>query len=294
MPPSRSLLALALALALAAVPTFAAEVTVEDLARRLQALEQRLGTAPPANAQAAADLADLDQRLRILERKLDLQAEDAAAKAATTPVVSLGEKGLSVKSPPPGDFELRVRALVQGDGRFWFGDDQFPQADTFLLRRVEPTLEGNWGIVGFRITPQLAGDSATINDAYVDVKFDPRAILRVGKTKTPVGLELLQSSGSTAQVENGFPSELAPGRDIGVQLQGEFAQATVGYALGVYNGAPDGRDGLTTNPDSDFELAGRLFFEPWKNRRPASSKSLSGLVVRPSRPSAAPLYTPNA
>ena len=95
----------------------------------------------------------------------------------------------------------------------------------------------------------------------------------MGKTKTPVGLERLQSSASTEQVENGFPSELAPGRDVGVQLQGEFASGGTSYALGVYNGAPDGRDGLTSNPDNDFELAGRLFFEPWKN----AANGLSGL-----------------
>jgi phosphate-selective porin OprO/OprP len=138
---------------------------------------------------------------------------------------------------------------------------------------VEPTIEGSWGIVGFRVTPQLAGDSATINDAYLDLKFDPRATLRIGKTKTPVGLERLQSSGSTQQVELGFPSELAPGRDIGVQLQGELATAGASYAVGVYNGAPDGRDGVATNPDGDFELAARLFFEPWKH----DANALSGL-----------------
>ena len=41
----------------------------------------------------------------------------------------------------------------------------------------------------------------------------------------------------------------------------------------MYNGAPDGRDGLTSNPDNDFELVGRLFFEPWKN----AANGLSGL-----------------
>ena len=47
---------------------------------RLQALEQRLGTAPATTDRHR--LADLDQRLRVIERKLELQAEEAAAKAA--------------------------------------------------------------------------------------------------------------------------------------------------------------------------------------------------------------------
>jgi phosphate-selective porin OprO/OprP len=271
MPSFRPLFALALASA--SWPALAADPpTLQGLARRLDAIEQRLGTSS-ASPVDTASVADLDQRLRVLERKLELQAEDAASKAATAPVVSLDEKGLAVRSAAPGAFELKLRGLVQGDGRFWIGDDALPQNDTFLLRRIEPTLEGGWGsLLGFRLTAQFAGDTATINDAYLDLKFDPRATVRIGKTKTPVGLERLQSSASTEQVELGFPSELAPGRDVGVQLQGQFP-AGVSYALGVYNGTPDGRDGLTSNPDGDFDVVGRVFFEPWKN----AANALSGL-----------------
>ncbi|MFL6591768.1 MAG: OprO/OprP family phosphate-selective porin [Luteimonas sp.] len=255
----------------ATAPAMAADqVTLEQLSQRLQALEQRLGTTP-AVAGGDLDAASLDQRLRVIERKLELQAEEAANKAKSTPVVSLTpSKGLAVKSPD-GDSEIRFRGLVQGDGRFFLDSDG--PSDTFLLRRVEPTIEGNWGIFGFRITGQFAGDTATLQDAYADLKFDPRATVRVGKTKTPFGLERLQSSASTEEVELGLPSELAPGRDIGVQLQGELAEATVTYALGVYNGTVDGRDAVTSNPDDDFEIAARLFFEPWKN----SGNGLSGL-----------------
>lgn len=263
----------ALALASVTWPAFAADPpTLEDLGRRLEAIEQRLGTSS-APVDGTASVADLDQRLRVLERKLELQADEAASKAATAPVVSLDEKGLAVRSAAPGAFELKLRGLVQGDGRFWIADDAQPQNDTFLLRRIEPTLEGSWGsLLGFRLTGQFAGDSATINDAYLDLKFDPRATVRIGKTKTPVGLERLQSSASTEQVELGFPSELAPGRDVGVQLQGQFP-AGVSYALGMYNGTADGRDGQTTNPDGDFDVVGRVFFEPWKG----AANALSGL-----------------
>lgn len=83
--------ALSLALALAVLPAHADEVTVEDLARRLQALEQRLGVAPETGADGVA-LADLDQRLRVLERRLALQADEAAANAAGQPVVALGPR----------------------------------------------------------------------------------------------------------------------------------------------------------------------------------------------------------
>ncbi|EEF93442.1 hypothetical protein CATMIT_01929, partial [Catenibacterium mitsuokai DSM 15897] len=75
----------------AGLPAHAAELTIEQLAQRLKAIEQRLGTAAPAaaGAEGGEGLADLDQRLRIIERKLELQAEESAAKAASTPVVAL-------------------------------------------------------------------------------------------------------------------------------------------------------------------------------------------------------------
>ncbi|MCL1634732.1 OprO/OprP family phosphate-selective porin [Luteimonas sp. SX5] len=265
-------LALALAASGAQAQTSPAP-SLEDISRRLQAVEQRLGAAPQPNDATTA--ADLDRRLRIIERKLESHAGETSAKTASAPAVALSaDKGLSVKSPAPSGAEIKFRALVQGDGRFYFDDGQDPQNDTFLFRRVEPTVEGSWGEwIGFRLNAQLAGDSATLNDAYVDLKFDPRATLRIGKTKVPVGLERLQSSSSLAMVEQAFPAELAPGRDIGVQLQGEFADSALSYALGAYNGTVDGRDGATTNPDNDFEWAGRIFAEPWKN----ADNALSGL-----------------
>ncbi|TNJ33657.1 porin [Arenimonas terrae] len=270
--PRHTLLSLALLAAIAAPAQAAEPLTVEDLAERLRLLEQRLGTATPAET-GADPVAALDQRLRILERQLEIQQEEAAVRATTAPVVAVGDKGLSVKTPK-GDYEIRLRGLVQADHRAFLGNESPAFNDGFLFRRIRPTLEGNLGpLIAFRLTPELAGDSATLVDAYVDVKFDPRYTLRVGKLKGPVGLERLQSGGATALIERGFPTELAPNRDLGVQLQGELARGTVTYAAGVFNGAPDGRDAPTTDPDGELEFAGRLFFEPWKNE----ANALSGL-----------------
>jgi len=257
-------LAAAIALALAA-PAHAQQgkPTVEELLRRLEQLEQRLG-GPAATTPSgeSLDLASLDQRLRALERNLELQEEAREAKARQAPVVSAGSGGAAIKSGD-GQYEFKLRGLVQGDARFFNGDSA--ANDTFLFRRIRPTIEGSLGkLVGFRITPEFAGDSASIVDAYVDLKFDPAFTVRAGKIKSPVGLERLQSGNATALIERGFPTELVANRELGVQAQGELAEGKVSYVLGVYNGAPDGRDGATTNPDDNFEFAGRLFFEPVK------------------------------
>lgn len=249
----------------------AAPTPVDLLEERLRRIERLLG----ATSDDAGDggLVSLDQRLKVIERKLELQQEASDAQAAKTPVVTLGDKGLGVKTPS-GDFELKVRALVQADQRSYFDDDALPQTDGFLFRRIRPTLEGSFGsLIGFRLTPEFAGDSATIVDAYVDVKFNPAYTLRVGKVKGPVGLERLQSGGATNFIERSFPTELAPNRDIGAQLQGELSKGRVNYVLGVYNGTADGRDAPTSDGDDNAEFAGRLFFEPWKN----SGGALAGL-----------------
>jgi len=210
-------------------------------------------------------LEDVDTRLRVLERKAEIADEEAAARAKSSSSASASDKGFSLKSAD-GNYELKLRALVQGDARFYV-DDNIPRFnDTFMLRRLRPTFEGSLGkLIGFRLTPEFAGASATIVDAYLDLKFHPAAVVRVGKQKGPVGLERLQSGGSLTFIERAFPTELAPNRDIGVTLQGELASATVNYAVGVYNGVADGRDARATDVDDRKEVAARLFFEPFRN-----------------------------
>jgi len=246
-------LSLALACAAFATPAFATDPDAQ--ARQLEALEARVR--------------ELEQQIAAL-KAAQTPAPTATPVATPTPApvatpTQAGfddKKGVFVSSDFAGGSEVRLRMLLQGDGRHAFDDVTLD--DTFLLRRAETTLEGNWGSwLGFRFTGEFAGANAIINDAYFDLKLDPRAGFRFGKSKTPLGLERLQSSSSNNLVENGFPSELAPGRDVGVQLTGKF-ESGLQYAFGVFNGAPDGRDAPTTNPDGDLELVGRAFFEPVK------------------------------
>lgn len=265
--PTKTWLAVALLAALpdaasaAETPTVDA-ATLQGLLERLDRLEARLGdgTAPVAPTGSDA-LAALGQRLALLERKLELADEAAAATTPTPAVLSVGGKGVSARSPD-GAFEFRLHGNVQVDQRTFLGDD--PAAnDTWIARRVEPILEGSLGPrVGFRIKGDFAPEAASLAEAYVDLRFDPSYTLRVGKFKSPVGLERLQSSSSLSMIERSFPTELVPNQDVGVQLQGELAQGAVAYALGAFNGAADGRDAPVADADDHVEFAGRVFFEP--------------------------------
>ena len=242
--------------------------------RTLISLLAAASFAPLAHAQTATPdkqrIEELEQRLLVLERKLEIQGEDAATKAKEAPVVTAGDKGFSLKNAK-GDYELKFSALAQIDGRY-FVDDDGAFRDGFVTRRLRPTLQGSLGkLVGFRFTPEFAGNGVgdvaganSIVDAYFDLKFDPRASLRVGKQKGPIGLERLQSGGSIELVERGFPTELVPNRDLGVALYGEFAKGTINYTAGVFNGTADGRE-VSAADDGLKEYEGRVFFEPFKN-----------------------------
>src|SRR5690606_1374343 len=86
--------------------------------------------------------------------------EQVKALEARTPSVRADSSGLSISSPA---FSFQFKGLVQLDGR-WFTSDSVPQsADTFTFRRIRPTFQGTVGdFIAYRLTPEFAGDSATI------------------------------------------------------------------------------------------------------------------------------------
>ncbi|HUS24056.1 MAG TPA: porin [Candidatus Binatia bacterium] len=228
-----------------------------------------LAGATPALAGDAATTQSLDQRLKVIERQLEIQQEDAQARARETPGTTAGEKGFGFKSAK-GDFEIRFKTLLQADGRFYTGDLSGQNfRDSFLLRRAETGFDGSLGkLVGFRLMAQLAPNSSGAAgplDDWLELRFHPAATIRVGRFKEPVGIETLQSSAALVFIERGLPSELTPSRDFGAQLQGGVFDSALIYAFGVFNGVADGRDAASSDADNRKELAGRIFSEPFRS-----------------------------
>lgn len=169
-----------------------------------------------------------------------------------------------VLSSENGDFRLQLRGYTHFDGRFYPGDEAAAATDSFLLRRARPILSGTVGrYFDFNLTPDFGGGTTVLQDAYVELKASPRFRVRVGKFKSPVGLERLQSATAIAFVERAYPTALLPNRDVGVQLSGDLLGGVVHYAGGVFDGAPDGGS-VDTDAQDGKDLAGRLFLSPWK------------------------------
>lgn len=228
---------------------------------------------------------ELDQEIRVLKRKreLDMEAADTAKKA--TPIVKFSSSGFSLESAD-GSNSIRFRGIIQLDHRLHFegasdirnrtdqraGDldaNGFHDAsDSWYLRRVRPTIEGTlFGKYDFRFTPDFAGGTATVVDAYIDARFDPAFKVRLGKFKSFVGLERLQSAYDIKFIERSYVTNaILPNRDLGLAVHGDVFRDRLNYAFGVVNGVSDGGN-INTGPEFDGrkEFTGRLFATPFIN-----------------------------
>ncbi len=233
---------------------------------------------------------ELDQRIRVLDRKQEIAAEDAAAKQKSAPVITASEKGFGIKSAD-GQFEYRLRGLAQLDYRHFDGSGPASSVyDGFLARRLRPTFEGTvHGKYGFRFTPEFAesGDGsatsgiaqnkARVVDAYLDIRHNPEASIRIGKFKPFVGLERLQSGGDIKFIERSYVSNnILPNRDLGISLYGDVADKKLSYAVGVFNGVKDGGENFTAQDENQAkDIAARIFATPLAG----TESALAGLGV---------------
>jgi phosphate-selective porin OprO/OprP len=223
------------------------------------------------------DIQQLDQKLRVLERKEEIREEGvspAAATASTTAVaqppatVTANDKGFSIQSADSTDV-LRLRGLVQADGRWFFGDG-LSNNDAFLLRRARLIFEGTFAkFYQYQLVPEFGGTSGngtlTILDANINIAPTPEYQLRVGRFREPVGLEQLQSDSWAFFAERSIVSQFVPNRDLGVQVAGDLLNTKLTYALGVFNGVPDGTNNTNdTDSNNDKDIAGRVFASPFK------------------------------
>jgi phosphate-selective porin OprO and OprP len=234
------------------------------------ALAQDAAPAAPDAAALLQRLEEAEQRIKVLERKLELQDEATTTAAASTPVVRAQPNRWAIQSADGANF-VRLRGVLQIDGRHFEGDASPATSNTWLLRSVRPIVEGTFNnIYDFRFTPDFAQGKTVIQDAYVSARFKPWAAVTVGKFKQQVGLERLEGDADTRFPERAFPTSLVPNRDLGVQVGGDIAGGAINYSIAYTNGVADGgsSDGNAT-PDVENDAKGdvnaRVFFQPFLN-----------------------------
>jgi phosphate-selective porin OprO/OprP len=185
-----------------------------------------------------------------------------------------GAQALTIASSD-GANQMSIRGYTQIDYRSFLDDDHSDQPSTFLIRRARIFIDGSverW--FWFRITPDFAGGKLTLFDAYFEARFSKAFVFRGGKFKAPVGLERLQVGSDLRFVERGFPTVLAPNRDIGIGVSGDLADGRMSYATALTNGVPDGLSN-DVDPDHGRDLAGRVMVQAWSKEHASTRGTLA-------------------
>jgi len=224
---------------------------IEALKQQIQALSQKVD--------------ELQQQ----QQKQQLQVTTSGAPInSNAPFITAGTGGFSLRSADE-NFILNLRGFAQVDSRDYLRSE--PGRDTFYIRRMRAIASGAvyHDYEYYLQTDFAALDTATttnnsfLQDAYVNFHHWDEFQAQVGKMKEPVSLEVLPLDQYLWFLERGFPTELAPNRDVGAYFHGDLGKGAFQYAAGVFNGVPDGGSGDIEVADNDKDVVARGIVTPF-------------------------------
>jgi phosphate-selective porin OprO/OprP len=239
-----------------AAVSLVAQATNEDLERRVRELEETVRQLREQLQKPTTPPADSKQVEKIVDDRLKAQKPAAGFENG---------KGFFIQSQD-GNFQLRLRMLLQASARAFTSESGRTGFDSFYLRRARPIFEGTvYKNVDFRIVPDFGLGSTALQDGYIELKTFPQALLRMGKFKEPVSLERLQSGSDLLFVERSLTNNLSPNRDVGFQVSGDVLKTRLSYAIGAFNGVAD-NSSVDADTDNDKDVAARLFAQPFRTK----------------------------
>lgn len=142
-----------------------------------------------------------------------------------------------------------------------------------LRLRVSGELDEKYGYLvwtNFAPSPKLL-------DAKMYYKFDGGITITFGQFKAPFSTEYLISESDIDFINRSqAASNLSLGRQIGVQLNGELANSSYKYVVGVFNG-----NGVnTTNNNKHLMYVGRFIFNPIDEKNSSLAIALNAGSVK--------------
>lgn len=233
--------------------------------------------APPrgSSKELEQELASLTQRMNALERVL-VGTEERPGLAGLIGGYTR-HNGFFLMSSG-GDFFLRMPVLLQSDYRSFptgqNGADPGVHPNTFILQRVRPMIHFRlWKYFRGFMTPDL-GNGFTGNpnvqgrvqtpDAFGEWDYFSLFRVRVGKFKSPIGLEMLQATQNLSFMERSLTRNLLPNRDLGAMVWGVYERGLFEYQVGVFNGVPNAnfyQESAATSSGKTMEA--RVFSRPF-------------------------------
>ncbi len=171
-------------------------------------------------------------------------------------------------------YRLRIGGQLQVDTTTFPGDDAKVYLDEVRLRRARLQVRATTARhFDFRLLLDFADARVQILDAVFETTFIEELRFRIGKDKSPVSFDRLQSSTALHFLERTPTPGLAPNRDLGIQLAGKIDKGLIDYQLGLWDGTADGAT-VEQNPEDDFDFAGRVTFQPFINAGLPALKNL--------------------
>jgi len=284
-------------------PPPAAPISVEQLAERLRAMEEK--NRKLAEQLEETNRAHNEQMTQLLERIGELSKrlgdgekdagkngvdvggtapppDDAQAAYLDTPVPDYTEGQFFPNSPAPGyplsnvssarrlplfgtfgngfefetedeEFRLQFHLESQIEARIWSQREQIPANSGIFLPRQRIFFNGN---ITKRIEYEFAinrglGGTVNILNAYINLHFDDRFEVRIGRFFTPLMYDQYAISNywMPTPERSLFTTNVGLGRQIGLMGWGYLFDKQVDYAAGVFNGSRNSFESLNNGVD---------------------------------------------
>jgi len=179
------------------------------------------------------------------------------------PVFTFSRQGLLIADHDRFS-SIKVHGYMQTDGRLFVTNLQDQAHQTLIFRRVRPLVEGSLAHrIEFRFMPDFGEGNMVVQEAYAEWAPAAYPAFRIGKFKSPIGLEVLRSDRELTFPERSLASDFVPIRDLGVQIGGTFRQGVVEYEAGAFAGTEDGSN-AKFEWDGMNETAARMFVIPFR------------------------------
>ncbi|HSQ56977.1 MAG TPA: porin [Gemmata sp.] len=211
----------------------------KDLLNQIDDIRRELGLQrAPAPPIREAPLGNLQGQLgRPLPPGRDVieTGEEGLARARVD--LSQGVRFLS----PDGRYRIELHDLTQFEGRFFNVTGSRPEDlhDNFAIPRQRLYFTGQIAEhFDFYSVLNRGYGSLELLDSYVNLKFDTKFNVRLGRTKTPYTYEYYKivEGDLIAPERSVFVGNLAPNRQIGVMAFGRLLDQQLEYAVGLFNG----------------------------------------------------------
>ncbi len=141
------------------------------------------------------------------------------------------------------EFQFQFHDLTQVDYRGHWGTprgnlDEIYES-TFGIPRQWFIFSGRIGKpFEYYVAPAFGFDNINLLDAYLNINFDPRLQIKIGRYKTPFTYEFyaLPINGLINPERSLFFNNFGLNRDVGIMAWGKLFDDRVNYAAGIFNG----------------------------------------------------------